>query len=301
MKVLIFCVVLSACITGTLQNVLDIQRQVCYTEWFDRDDPSGNGDYETLTDLRKEYPEKICSQPLTIQAVTMSGVAAEKTGQVIQIYDTVAGFACVNAQQKRGYCLDYKVRFGCPCAPQVCYSQWFDRDDPSGNGDYETLTDLRKEYPGEICSQPLTIQAVTMSGVPAENSGKVIQTYDTVVGFACVNAQQKNGDCLDYKVRFGCPCAPQVCYTQWFDRDDPSGKGDYETLVDLRIEYPGKICPKPLSIQATTISGVPAEKTGEVIQTSDTVVGFACVNTDQKNGNWCLDYKVRFGCPCPFP
>ncbi|KAI4903731.1 hypothetical protein NFI96_005124 [Prochilodus magdalenae] len=56
--------------------------------------------------------------------------------------------------------------------PQV----WFDRDDPSGNGDYETLEHLRTEYPGKICSKPLGIQATTMSGVPAKKSGRVIQT-----------------------------------------------------------------------------------------------------------------------------
>lgn len=58
---------------------------VCYTEWFDRDDPSGMGDYETLSDLRREYPNKICSKPLSIQAATLTGVPAENIGQVIQV------------------------------------------------------------------------------------------------------------------------------------------------------------------------------------------------------------------------
>ncbi|XP_017326313.1 cartilage intermediate layer protein 1 isoform X1 [Ictalurus punctatus] len=113
MKLLIFGVILIA----THAGAQDLEkRPVCYTQWFDRDNPTGNGDYETLNDLRAEYPKKICSKPLTIQAATLTGVPAESIGQVFQVYDTVSGFACVNSQQKNGECcLDYKVRFGCPC------------------------------------------------------------------------------------------------------------------------------------------------------------------------------------------
>ncbi|MCJ8732753.1 hypothetical protein PDJAM_G00215200 [Pangasius djambal] len=107
MKLLIFCVILIS---------TSKYAELCYTQWFDRDNPSGKGDYETLKDLRAENPKKICSQPLTIQAATLSGVSALSIGQVFEVYDTVTGFACVNSQQKNEECcLDYKVRFGCPC------------------------------------------------------------------------------------------------------------------------------------------------------------------------------------------
>ncbi|XP_053537083.1 cartilage intermediate layer protein 1-like isoform X1 [Ictalurus punctatus] len=92
-----------------------------------------------------------------------------------------------------------------------------------------------------------------------------------------------------------------VCYTQWFDRDNPNGNGDYETMNELRAEYPKKICSKPLTIQAATLTGVPAESIGQVFEVYDTVFGFSCVNSDQKNDECCLDYKVRFGCRCPWP
>ncbi|KAB5577286.1 hypothetical protein PHYPO_G00208150 [Pangasianodon hypophthalmus] len=115
MKLLIFCVILIS--TSKYAGAQDLaQKIVCYTQWFDRDNPSGKGDYETLKDLRAEYPRKICSQPLTIQAATLSGVPAQNIGQVFEVYDTVSGFACVNSQQRNEECcLDYKVRFGCPC------------------------------------------------------------------------------------------------------------------------------------------------------------------------------------------
>ncbi|KAF3849962.1 hypothetical protein F7725_019681 [Dissostichus mawsoni] len=37
---------------------------VCWTDWFDRDNPSGSGDWELSSDLRKENPGKIC-EPCT--------------------------------------------------------------------------------------------------------------------------------------------------------------------------------------------------------------------------------------------
>ncbi|XP_060786283.1 cartilage intermediate layer protein 1-like [Neoarius graeffei] len=112
MKLLIFCVILIATHAGA-QGLI---QRICYTEWFDRDNPSGQGDYETLNELRAEYPKQICTKPLAIQAATLTGVPAESIGQVFQVYDTVSGFACVNSQQKNDECcLDYKVRFRCLC------------------------------------------------------------------------------------------------------------------------------------------------------------------------------------------
>ncbi|XP_058231868.1 cartilage intermediate layer protein 2-like [Hemibagrus wyckioides] len=93
---------------------------------------------------------------------------------------------------------------------------------------------------------------------------------------------------------------PKFCFTQWFNRDNPGGSGDYEILDRLRVEYPGKICSKPLSIEARTLSGVLASQTEQVFAYYNTVHGFACVNNQQVNGR-CMNYKVRFRCLCPWP
>lgn len=42
----------------------------------------------------------------------------------------------------------------------VCWTKWYDRDDPSGTGDWELLSNLRAENPGEICANPLYIEVV---------------------------------------------------------------------------------------------------------------------------------------------
>ncbi|XP_031698658.1 cartilage intermediate layer protein 1-like [Anarrhichthys ocellatus] len=55
------------------------------------------------------------------------------------------------------------------------------------------------------------------------------------------------------------------CWTEWFDRDDPSGTGDWETLFHLHMANPGKICPNPLAIQVQTLTGLTVAQTGDVI------------------------------------
>uniref|UniRef100_A0A8C6TSM3 WxxW domain-containing protein n=1 Tax=Neogobius melanostomus TaxID=47308 RepID=A0A8C6TSM3_9GOBI len=188
-----------------------------------------------------------------------------------------------------------------------CWTQWFDRDNPSGPGDYETLSALHAEYPGKICAYPLQIQVLTTAWHPVSSTGDIIDTSDTVTGFICKNSLQTNGRCSDYQVRFQCPpefCASTTpcCWTDWFDRDNPSGKGDFEILIKLRKENPGKICNNPLQIQVLT-TGVSTVYTCFIVflilSRSDTEKGFICKNCDQKGGR-CSDYKVRFQCPIDF-
>lgn len=44
------------------------------------------------------------------------------------------------------------------CSTEAEWSDWFDRDDERGSGDWEILFDLRKAYPDQLCSGPLDIQ-----------------------------------------------------------------------------------------------------------------------------------------------
>ncbi|XP_070399615.1 cartilage intermediate layer protein 2-like [Nothobranchius furzeri] len=98
------------------------------------------------------------------------------------------------------------------------------------------------------------------------------------------------------------PIIERLCWTSWYDRDNPGGTGDWEDLRNLRLAYPGEICRKPLEIQAVTVIGnVPAESTGQNFYAYNTFLGFICLNADQPFGEQCSDYKVRFRCPCFFP
>lgn len=56
------------------------------------------------------------------------------------------------------------------------------------------------------------------------------------------------------------------CRTRWFNLDNPTRRGDYETVLRLQMLYPSQVCSQPVAIEAMTASGVPAHKTGDVFQ-----------------------------------
>ncbi|XP_078670967.1 uncharacterized protein LOC144911067 isoform X2 [Branchiostoma floridae x Branchiostoma belcheri] len=86
------------------------------------------------------------------------------------------------------------------------WTDWFNRDQPSGTQDNEMLTNLRQSYPGQICATPTAVHArVTSTQQEASLAGQHIHAYDTTTGFVCRNADQTDGVCLDYEVRFCCP------------------------------------------------------------------------------------------------
>uniref|UniRef100_A0A3Q3G2W4 WxxW domain-containing protein n=1 Tax=Labrus bergylta TaxID=56723 RepID=A0A3Q3G2W4_9LABR len=149
----------------------------CWTDWFDRDDPCDIGDHETLRELRRENPGRICRNPTDIEARTQSGLSPAEAGDVISVSDTNTGFICRNSDQPKRKCHDYRVRFSCHppfCGIEVCWTKWYDRDDPSGKADWEALKELRMENPGEICDDPVYIEAVTVdTNTPALETGDI--------------------------------------------------------------------------------------------------------------------------------
>ena len=87
---------------------------------------------------------------------------------------------------------------------------------------------------------------------------------------------------------------PSNNWTSWFNRDDPSGPCDCETLTELRNENPGQICDFPISFEARLENcQVPYDPSlPNVI--ADLELGFECRN---ENGWICMDYEVRYCCP----
>ncbi|XP_025030322.1 mucin-5AC-like [Python bivittatus] len=396
-------------------------QKVCYTRWFNQDDPVDSGDYELIADILYRNPSEMCLLPKAIEVQTLNGTPASETGQNFAVKQAKIGFICLNIMQEKGqWCHDYRVRFLCPQAfcsggqeaitspvpaspleqvqstseipvkggqdqsppgpnstvgqvqstpqsteqesPSVCQTIWFNQDNPSGEGDQELLVDLQRLNPHQICSEPLQIEVQTIDGIPASETGQHFAINDANVGFSCINAEQGKGQrCHDYRVRFTCswsfckgsqelstprpkpltslaptstlaqnqsapqfpvegsslepvtvltPTTPEIkigaqveeqaCKTPWFDRDDPSGTGDYELLPDLMDEYPDALCLQPVGIEIQTWDGVPASETGQHFTINDASHGFACINAQQRKGVLCLDYQVRFFCPNSF-
>ncbi|XP_075867464.1 cell migration-inducing and hyaluronan-binding protein [Nelusetta ayraudi] len=84
-----------------------------WTEWFSRDDERGSGDWEKLSELHAAFPDRLCLNPLDIQAETHDGIPSSKTGDVIHKNDKDYGFVCRNGDQAHGQCNNYRVRFLC--------------------------------------------------------------------------------------------------------------------------------------------------------------------------------------------
>jgi len=176
-----------------------------WTNWLDRDNPSGSGDYETFNDFVSAGQIEPSCIPIDIQCQTTGGTDWTQAGETYTCNPTPGG-VCVNAQQSDGYCQDYRVRFRC-----ASWTGWLDRDNASGNGDYETRIDFL--YWGQLpatCTAPGGVECQTTGGMDWTLTGEVY-TCNTSVGGACTNSQQPDGYCMDYRVRFLCPCMDGSC------------------------------------------------------------------------------------------
>ncbi len=83
-------------------------------------------------------------------------------------------------------------------------------------------------------------------------------------------------------------------WTDWLNRDTPTGKGDYETLSDF-LATGAVPCTEPDHIECRTVDGVDWKQAGQKYKCSLTRGGI-CVNAKQPAGEQCLNYEVRFLC-----
>ena len=86
------------------------------------------------------------------------------------------------------------------------WTRFFDRDNPSGSGDYETLRGINRENPRSACSNPTAVECRLKNSRSGNQKSKQVVTVDTTRGCVCENRRQQNGErCLNYEVRFCCP------------------------------------------------------------------------------------------------
>ncbi|KAK6181085.1 hypothetical protein SNE40_009018 [Patella caerulea] len=178
-----------------------------WTKFYSRDFPSGNGDYELLSDIIDENPQDdICDTPSGIEARTIDGVDYKDAGQIVTI-SPETGFYCVNSQQNGARCLNYEVRFCCLKPTPTCtgtWSQFYNRDAPSGSGDWETLKDLRNVH-SNLCANPSAIDArVVQTNLDYRTANENVG-LSPAYGLWCQNKHQTDNYCQNYKVRFCCP------------------------------------------------------------------------------------------------
>ncbi|KAK6180686.1 hypothetical protein SNE40_008691 [Patella caerulea] len=175
-----------------------------WTRFYNRDNQTGLGDSELLSSHRYDNPNEICAEPEVVEARSTSGI----TGEVVSIGPDY-GFSCSNFLQEDGQCEDYAVRFCCRQGTPVCpigfaWTAFYDRDNATETGDYETLSIIRKFHPG-VCRSPRAIDVLVAStGYDYRSAGESVCLCPSR-GFACQNVDQDDGQCEDYKIRFCCP------------------------------------------------------------------------------------------------
>ena len=90
---------------------------------------------------------------------------------------------------------------------------------------------------------------------------------------------------------------PQSTYwTQWYNRDDPGGSGDWE-IREFEVPPPcGDYSIVPVGFECrTSDTHTPADQTGQILSWYNPADGCIC---ESWRNNWsCLDYEVRFLCP----
>ena len=146
-------------------------------------------------------------------------------------------------------------------------------DIPGANGTWENGQTAVTKF--DLADLPPSGSGGTIiSSINAGNSLDVYIQDDTAVDYIVLTVVTYDG-----------------AWTSWLDRDNPSGKGDYETVSDFIKEGVLPKEPDPLCIQCRTLDGVDWQDAGQVYH-CDLPLGGRCVNAE--NSEQCLDYEVRF-------
>ena len=84
-------------------------------------------------------------------------------------------------------------------------TEWFDIDNPNtGEGDEETLREIRREFPNQVCKKPVGIQAQLSDTMRPYGRGNDTLSISPKNGLSCLNADQESRQCQNYRVRFCC-------------------------------------------------------------------------------------------------
>lgn len=121
---------------------------------------------------------------------------------------------------------------GYPPPPYIQWSSWLNRDDQLGSGDWETRADFTTLQVG--CSLPAYIEAQTTSGVSWKYSGEKLSVSPDL-GLICRNAEQSDGWCYNYRVRFGCVTPDWTALPRSWHEDMDKLTGSIEAFVPTTV------------------------------------------------------------------
>ena len=122
--------------------------------------------------------------------------------------------------------------------------------------------DWEYHIPRLSCLNPIAVKAETLSRTDFND----VTHIDIERGFWCLNEENNDIECEDYRAAFCCPTFQEgtcseygTTWQSWIDRDDPEGVGD----VELRLyNSQNEVCDNAVGIKAQTVSGEIPEGTG---------------------------------------
>uniref|UniRef100_A0A8C8RZN9 Cartilage intermediate layer protein 2 n=1 Tax=Pelusios castaneus TaxID=367368 RepID=A0A8C8RZN9_9SAUR len=172
-----------------------------WTSWFNVDHPGGEGDYESLEAVRFYYRERVCAQPVSIQARTTEWELPEDMGEIVH-YSPEKGFWCINKEQPGGKtCSNYHVRFLCPVdAGWSKWGAWSPCSKTCGSGGKRIRRrSCKKSKKSRCVGRPLELQKCARTPCPGTGHGNcssclcqdhtLLGTVLTAKGAALANAR----------------------------------------------------------------------------------------------------------------
>jgi len=187
--------------------------------------------------------------------------------------------------------------------------RWLNVDSLDNGEDRETFADARTQYSRllQVCDAPGELEAHAV-GSPynfstANTLPDELEIFNLREGLKCVDNQQADGKCNDYKTRYLCPLPNKIDYqwSTWYDVDDPGSTMDDETRQTL-INRNLPICSGAKAIEAsTTQNGITFSAYGANDRLAEfNPYGLKCKNSDQVAGGKCSNYVVRYkNCGAP--
>ncbi|CAH1800536.1 unnamed protein product, partial [Owenia fusiformis] len=182
------------------------------------------------------------------------------------------------------FSLVFVMCFGPASAAYEKWTDWFNRDRPSGNGDSETRQDFGKQLAS--CPYPNGIECQTTGGVPYDKNGEKFEKgYDCNVanGFVCHNRLNEPRGCSDYRTRYRCntggssnPCNTNNGLCSHMCRYCTNCGGRWcSCYTGYKLLSDSKTCEEPLRCFECNSINDPA-RCGKISKTDDTVIQAPC-------------------------
>lgn len=187
-------------------NELPVLSQVSNYPWVNVDRPnSGQGDYESISAIKENYPEYACDTPIDFQVKEKrSGyVFSAITPEKFDFFNAKQGLQCTAGSQADGRCDNYEVSYLCDmraAGGSSYWTNWASNSNPLGGASDSELVS------NGVCSGGLTsgIRARVINssseyfGAPQKPS-----KFTVGYGFGCNNSDNTGG-CKDYESRMVC-------------------------------------------------------------------------------------------------